>query len=80
MAPLQSKFGVQQFVVDFEFEGSFTAGDEGEAFDDVLVIPENIVRHTGGACPVVSGYAVFQGDDVFFLHDYSPGAEVLMCI
>ena len=59
MAPLQSKFRVQQLVVDFEFKGSFGTGNEGEAFDNVLIIPENIIRHTGGARPIVSGYAVF---------------------
>ena len=59
MAFLHGEFGVEQFVVDFEFKGSLAAGDEGEAFDDVLVIAENIVRHTGGARPVISGHAVF---------------------
>jgi hypothetical protein len=31
----------------------------------VLIVAHDVVHHTGGARPVVSGDAVFEGDDVF---------------
>jgi hypothetical protein len=37
----------------------------------VLIVAHDVVHHTGGARPVVSGDAIFEGDDVL-VHDYLP--------
>jgi hypothetical protein len=34
----------------------------------VLILAEDFVRHTGGALPIVSRYAIFEGNCVFFVH------------
>jgi hypothetical protein len=75
VALLQSVFGIEQIAVDGELKRSFAAGDEGECFDHVLVMAQNLIRHTDGAFPVVSRHAIFKGDCVFFLHLLSPRIE-----
>lgn len=57
--------GVEGLAVDFEFKGAFAAGDEGVAFDDVLIMGKDIGRRPDGSLGVVSRDAVFEGDFVF---------------
>ena len=64
--------GEEHLIVDGEFEHAFAAGDELEAADDVVIPAHNVVRHTGGAGPVVSGDAIFKGDFERF-HDIPLG-------
>jgi hypothetical protein len=35
-----------------------------EALDDVMVVAHDVVRHPGGARPVVSGDAVFERNNI----------------
>ena len=56
----------KHFVVHCEYKDTFGAGDEREPLDHVLIVAHDFVHHTGGARPVVSGNAVFEGDNVLF--------------
>lgn len=58
----------EQCIVDPKIEDAARSGDEGEGFDQVLVVAQNICRRTDGPFQVVSGYAVFEGEAVFFGH------------
>ena len=61
----QRFFGEEGFAVDFEFKGALTAGDEGELFDDVLIVRQDVGRRPDGAFAVVSRHTVFESDLVF---------------
>ena len=65
---LHRLFGVNQIPVDFKLKSPTAAGDKRETFDDVLIMAENVIRHTDGAFAVVSRNAVFEGDCVFLFH------------
>jgi hypothetical protein len=56
--------GEKRLIVYYEVKHAFAAGDELKAFDDVMVVAHDVVRHTGGAGPIVSGYAIFERDDM----------------
>lgn len=58
----------QQVPIDAELKDALAAGHKGEAGDHVLVVTEDVVRHPGGACPVVSRHAVFEGNRVLVHH------------
>ena len=60
--------GEQHFAVHGKHISALAAGDERKTLDHVLIVAHDFVHHTGGARPVVSGDAVFEGDDVF-VHD-----------
>lgn len=64
-------FREKRFAIYDQVEYTLAAGDQCEAFDDVLVVGDNFVRHPGGTWPIVSGDAVFQRYDVF-LHSMTP--------
>ena len=55
-------------IVDAHFKRAFAAGDEGEGFDDVLVVFHDVGCRTDSALDVVSRDAVFNGDGVGFFH------------
>ncbi len=61
----------EHLAVHCEYKDTFAAGDEREALNHVLIVAHDVVHHTGGARPVVSGDAIFEGDDVL-VHDYLP--------
>ncbi len=67
--PAQRLLGEEQLAIGPEVEDPAGAGDEGEGFDHVLVITQNICRRTDGSVEVVSRYAVFEAEAVFFVHD-----------
>ena len=64
----ESLLGKQHFAVHGKHISALAAGDERKTLDHVLIVAHDFVHHTGGARPVVSGDAVFEGDDVF-VHD-----------
>ena len=64
--------GEEYLVINREFEHALAAGDELKAADDVVIPAHNVVRHTGGTGPVVSGDAIFKGDFERF-HDIPLG-------
>lgn len=66
---LHCLFRVNQIPVDFELKSPPAAGDKRETFNDVLVMAEDVIRHTDGAFAVVSRNAVFEGDCVFLFHN-----------
>lgn len=61
-------FREEQLTVYPEVKGTLTAHDKRKRVDDVLVVAQNIFRHTDGAFAVVSGHAIFKRNRVFFLH------------
>ncbi len=59
---------VEQFIIHFELKSAFAASNKRKFFNDVLVMAQNIIRHTDGACCIVSRHAIFKRNRVFFLH------------
>lgn len=57
--------GKKEFVVDLQLESALGAGNEGKRVDDVLIVTENVVCHTGSALLVVSRHAIFQSNPIF---------------
>ena len=61
----QGFLGEEGFAVYLEFKCALAAGDEGEFFDDVLVVGQDVGRRPDGTFAVVSRHTVFEGDFVF---------------
>mgnify|MGYP007072873752 CR=1 FL=1 len=61
-------FREEHLIVHPELKGTLTAHNKRKGVDDVLIVAQNIFRHTDGAFAVVSGHAVFKRDRVFVLH------------
>ena len=51
--------GVQEFPVNSELECPFGAHEERIVFNDMLIIGQNVVRHTDGALGIVSRHTIF---------------------
>lgn len=68
MAFLQGLFGVDEFAVDFELKRPFCAGNKGETFNYMLIMAEDVIRHTDGAFAVISRNAIFEGDCIIIVH------------
>lgn len=57
--------GKERLAVDDKMKNALAARNECEAFNDVMVIAHDFVRHTGGTRPIISGNAVFKRYHVF---------------
>lgn len=66
--PAECFFGKNAFPINFDVKNPFGAGNKRELVNNVLIIAENVFRHTDGARTVVSRHAVFEADIVFFIH------------
>ena len=75
----QLLLGVEQLIVHFELKCPFTTGNKCKLFDDVLVIAQNIIRHTDGTRCIVSRHAIFKRNCVFILHKNLPPRVKLHC-
>ena len=60
--------GIQKSPIYLKFKSTFRAGNKCKCLDNMLVISENIICRTGSTLPIVSRHAIFEGYDVFFLH------------
>jgi hypothetical protein len=71
---MAAEFAFREYeaIIDHDFKDALTPGDKCKGLDDVLVVPKDFLRHTGGARQVVSGHAVFDGDGVLFFEDHYP--------
>ena len=62
---------VKQLIVYLKLKRALAASNKREFFNDVLVIAQNIIRHTDGTCCIVSGHAIFKRNRIFFLHEFT---------
>ena len=60
--------GIKQLIVHLELKCPLGSGNKRKLFNDVLVVAQNIIRHTDGACRVVSRHAIFEGNRIVFFH------------
>jgi hypothetical protein len=52
-------FGENQAIVDSYIKDAFAAHNKGKALNDVLVVAQNVIRHTDGSLTIVSRDAIF---------------------
>jgi hypothetical protein len=55
----QFLLGIEELVINPELKRAFGAGYEGEAFDKMLIVLEDVIRRTDGSFAIVSRHAVF---------------------
>ena len=73
---LGTQLGENELPVDTDLEGALIRGDEGQRFDQVLELLEQIVRQAHGPAGVVSDGAV---DDLNFEHAAPSLAVIFQC-
>ena len=59
---------VEHLVVHLKFERPFAASNKRKFINDVLVVAQNIIRHTDGTRCIVSRHAIFKRNRIFFFH------------
>jgi hypothetical protein len=61
-------FRKQQITINLQVKDAFCTCDEGEGFNYVLVVREDIIRRTDGSFGIVSRNAIFKCYDIFLFH------------
>ena len=62
--PAQLFFRIDQFVVDTHLKRPFRACDQGERFDDVLIIFHQVGCRPDSSLDIVSRHTIFNEDGI----------------
>ena len=53
-------FRVKRLVIYLKLKSTFTTRNKRKFFNDVLVVAQNIIRHTDGTRCIISRHAIFK--------------------